>query len=409
MGSTSDIAVLGSGPAALSIGAAAARLGCQVTLIAPDPHATWAPNYCVWEDEVPAGAQGAVGHRWSEVLVATPGGERSLSRPYVKLDGRALSESCWSALGKASCRVVRGRAVSLRHEPDITTVFTAEGDSEQARVVVDASGATTPFVARSSNRAPAFQAAYGLLLDAPSHRFDRDRAVLMDFRPAEGDALEPPSFLYVLPLDDKLFVEETSLAHRPAVSFELLRARLQRRLASWGLHQCNVLGEEHCTIPMGVPLPSVQQEVVPYGAAASMVNPASGYSIAHALRKAEPTARSIVHALASGGRREAIAEGNAAVWPSSDRAAWELYAIGLESLVDMDAAQTSAFFSGFFQMAEEDWAGFLAGTLTAREVGMIMARVFRFVPPSVRWHLVRTSFSQGITPFAKLFLQPGTA
>jgi len=410
MGVTRDIAILGSGPAALSIGAALARFGCEVTLIAPKPHAPWKANYCLWTDEVPERVASAVERAWPAVAVATDRGERRLGRGYSKFDGRALADSLWTDLRTGGARVVDGRAVSIEHESDASRITIEAGAREHARVVIDASGAGTPFVVRSSRRIPAHQVAYGVFLEAPAHRFDPDCAVLMDFRAADGHAAEPPSFLYALPLEgDRLFIEETSLAHRPPVSFELLRTRLGARLRSWGLGGCEVLGEEHCVIPMGVPLPTPHQPLVPFGAAASMVNPASGYSIAHALRKAEPVALSITRALATGGRTAAIAAGNSTVWPDADRSAWDLYAVGLESLVDMNAKQTSAFFDGFFEMPEEDWSGILSGTLSPREVGGAMARVFRTVPPSVRWHLVTRSFSSGFGPFAKAFLQPGIA
>jgi lycopene cyclase-like protein len=408
--STRDIAILGSGPAALAIGSALARLGCDITVIAPNPRAAWEANYCLWADELPEGAAGSVERTWGEVVVATPRGEQVIARPYAKLDGHSLADSMWRDLDKGSARVIDGRAVSVRHHSDASSVLVSNDVEERARVVIDASGAESPFVARNIRQPAAFQIAYGVLLDARSHPFDPSRAVLMDFRPADADDNEPPSFLYALPLrDGRLFVEETSLAHRPAVSFELLRSRLQTRLIRWRLADCEVLATERCRIPMGVPLPEPRQHVVPFGAAASMVNPASGYSIAHALRKAEPAARAIAHALATSGREEALAAGNTAVWPSADRAAWALYAVGLESLVAMTSEQTSAFFAGFFQMPQADWSDFLAGTLSAREVGRVMARVFRFVPPSVGWHLVWTSVSTGAAPLAKAFLQPGTA
>ena len=160
---------------------------------------------------------------------------------------------------------------------------------------------------------------------------------------------------------------------------------------------------------MGVPLPVARQHLVPFGAAASMVNPASGYSIAHVLRKAEPVANAIVEALGSSGRDAAISAGHSALWPIDDRKTWELYGLGLESLVDMNAAQTSAFFHAFFQMPEISWAGFLSGTLSPRELGVIMASVFGRVPAGVRWHLFHNSVSNGFSPLAKLFLRPGTA
>lgn len=418
MGTTRDIAILGSGPAALSIGAAAARLGCDVTVIAPDPDAPWAPTYCLWEAELPANLAGAVEHRWPSAVVATDRRERVLDRAYVKLDGPSLASTLWHDLRTASARIVTGAAISLAHDDERSTVSTDAGTEERARIVIDATGAESPFVRRVSRGRAAYQIAYGLVLEAPSHRFDPGQAVLMDFRPAIPDENEPPSFLYALPLGgDRLFVEETSLAHRPAVSVDLLRKRLGVRLGSQRVGSHEVVGEEYCRIPMGVPLPLPEQDVVPFGAAASMVNPASGYSIARSLRKAEPVARAIAHALANGGRGEAIAAGNAAVWPSADRAAWGLYTLGLESLVDMTSAQSSAFFNGFFETRAEDWSGYLGGTLSPREVGGVMARVFRCVPPSVQWylcrrslwHLVRRSFSSGFGPLAKVFLQPGAA
>lgn len=409
MAGVNDIGVLGSGPSALVIAAACSRAGASVTLVAPRPEERWQPNYCVWADELPSGIAAFAEHAWPEVLVATPDGERCLPRSYLKLDGDALREDLWSQLRDGQARVVAQPAISVTHGGSESSIHTADGRRERVRVVVDASGSSTPRVQRFVRRQPAYQVAYGVLLDAPSHPFDPRRAVLMDFRPANLDASDPPTFLYVLPLSDgRLFLEETSLAQRPSVPMEVLRHRLELRLESLGLQRCARIGEEHCRIAMGLGLPVPGQAVVPFGAAASMVHPASGYSMAHMLRKAAPVARSIVHALASHGVSAAIEAGNRAVWPAAHRAAWELYGAGLESLVKMDSTETAAFFDGFFQLQQDDWGGFLGGTLSPRQVATVMARLFfRHVPTSVRWRLVRTSVSTGAAPLAKTFLQPG--
>lgn len=407
MGEERDIGIVGSGPAALALGAALARRGASIALIAPEPERRWAPNYCLWADEVPDALMHLAERTWDGAVVATPSSERTLSRRYVKLDGGALADHFWGALRDADARVVAQPVEGITHEEGASTIHTADGSTERVKVVIDASGARTPFVERVHRRAAAHQVAYGLWLDAPGHPFDPTRATLMDFRPACPDDADPPSFVYVLPMSERwVFIEETSLARRPAVSMDLLRARLEQRLLSLGLANARRGGEERCVIPMGLALPARGQPLVPFGAAASMVHPASGYSIAHVLRKVAPVADAIVEPLLDGDPHRAIAAGNAAVWPRRDRSCWELYAFGLESLVGMSPSETSAFFDRFFELSDDDWAGYLSGTLPPGQVGTAMTRLFRTLPPAVLWHLIRTSVSAGVAPLARTFLQP---
>jgi len=403
-----DIGVLGSGPAALSIAAACGRLGASVLIVAPEPESLWLPNYCLWADEVPLEMKGLAEHVWPEVCVATRCGTRTLNRPYAKLSTLELQKFLWNVLRSHSSQVIPGRARHLDHRVGETSIHVDDGSTHRVRLVVDASGATTRFVRRVHRRAPAFQTAYGLMLRAPDHGFDPGQMMLMDFRPASTDATEPPSFLYALPLSGgRLFLEETSLARRPAMRLEVLRTRLQVRLKSLGLERAERIGEEHCSIPMGLGLPALRQPLVPFGAAASMVHPASGYLISQILRKADPVAKSILEGLDSGGPEAAVASGNATLWPRAQRRVWELYGFGLEALVDMNAIAIARFFDSFFQLPLEAWSGFLAGTLDPSELGVVMTRLFRTLPASVRWHLVRRSLSDGAAPLARSFLQSG--
>jgi lycopene cyclase-like protein len=408
MTATYDIGVLGSGPAALSIAAACSRRGASVALVAPEPESLWLPNYCLWADEVPPEMEGLAEHIWPDVCVATPLGTRKLNRPYVKLNTLELQTFLWNAFRSGTAHVIPRRASHLDHRVGETRIHVEDGSTHRARLVVDASGATTRFVRRVHRRGPAFQTAYGLMLRAPDHGFDPGQMTLMDFRPASTHATEPPSFLYALPLSGgRLFLEETSLARRPAVRLEVLRARLQVRLESLGLEHAERIGEELCSIPMGLGLPAHGQPLVPFGAAASMVHPASGYLISRILRKAEPVAKSILEGLDSGGADAAVASGNATLWPRSQRTVWELYGFGLEALVDMNATAITRFFDSFFRLPFEEWSGFLAGTLGPSELGVVMTRLFRSLPASVRWHLVRRGLSGGAAPLARSFLQSG--
>ncbi len=410
MSDLNDVGVLGSGPAALSIAAACSERGASVAMVAPEPKAAWQPNYCLWADELPHEMAGLTEHCWPEASFVTPLGDRVLGRPYVKLDTRELQNFFWRRLLSGSVRVVSGRASRLDHRDQETRILTHDGTVVRARVVIDASGAGSPFVKRAHRRAPAFQTAFGLTLRASDHRFDPGRMVLMDFRPAPSQDPNPPTFLYVLPLgDDRLFIEETSLARRPAMRLDVLRSRLEARLASLGLQQCERVGQEHCSIAMGLGLPVLEQLLVPFGAAAAMVHPASGYLISHVLRKADPVAASILEGLGSGDTRRAIALGNATLWRPSERRVWELYSFGLETLVGMSATEIACFFDSFFQLPQPAWSGFLGGTLTPSELGVVMTRIFRSSPSSVQWHLLRTGLSAGAAPLARSVLQPGTA
>ncbi|MGB5812396.1 MAG: lycopene cyclase family protein [Polyangiales bacterium] len=408
MADSFDIVVLGSGPAALVIADSCGALGASVALLAPAPEVPWKPNYCLWAEELPARFESVVERRWEGVVVRSALGEHTLDRPYVKLSTPALQGRLWSHLRNHGIQVIDGRATGVVPDDDGVRVEASGHDSLHARVVVDATGATSPFVRRIHTGAPAFQTAFGLLLDAPNHAFDRRHAVLMDFRPADPTDAEPSSFFYVLPLDnDRLFVEETSLALRPAMDLEVLRQRLERRMATRGLSSCARLEEEHCHIAMGLALPEPHQRVLPFGAAASMVHPASGYLQAHVFRKAPKVAAAIVEGLREGDGRHATQRGHQALWPHSERAVWELYGVGLEALVRMNADQTARFFDAFFSTPASTWAAYLGGTLAMPEFRGVMTELFRSLPVRLQWRLVRTSVTGGAAPLARSLMPAG--
>lgn len=405
-----DIVVLGSGPAALVFADACGALGASVAVVAPRPEASWLPNYCLWAEELPTAFEDAIEWSWDGVSVHTDLGDHHLDRRYVKLSTPSLQATLWARLRRHGVDVVDGSASELVPASGEVAVMTSDAARLGARVVVDATGAKSPFVRRIHQRAPAFQTAFGLLLDAPSHPFDPARAVLMDFRAADPGSPEPTSFLYVLPLGDgRLFIEETSLARRPSVDMALLRARLERRLRSFGLSESTRLGEEHCHIAMGLGLPERDQLVLPFGAAASMVHPASGYLQARVFRKAPQVAAALVAGLGEGDGRHATRRAMKILWPSSERALWETYGVGLEALVRMNATQTGRFFDAFFSLPTASWAGYLGGALTMPALRAAMADLFRLLPAGLRWSLFRSSVTGGAAPLARSFLPAGRA
>lgn len=72
-----------------------------------------------------------------------------------------------------------------------------------------------------------------------------------------------------------------------------------------------VLEEEWSYIPVGGPLPLGWQTATAFGAAANLVHPATGYSIARSLREAPALARQMAAVLR---RRLPVRETAAAVW-----------------------------------------------------------------------------------------------
>jgi len=127
--------------------------------------------------------------------------------------------------------------------------------------------------------------------------------VLMDYRCDHlsfEQRQQAPTFLYVMDLGQgRFFVEETSLAAAPALSFVSLQQRLEQRLAHRGIAIEAVEHVEHCLFPMNPALPDRRQPVVGFGGAASMVHPASGYMIGSLLRRGPPLAADLAAALAA--------------------------------------------------------------------------------------------------------------
>ncbi len=393
--SSHDVIVLGAGPAGLALAGGLAARGLGVCLVAPDPNARWLPNYGAWADEL-AGLDlaPAVSRTWASPLVHADGREHTLPRRYVKLDTPRLQALLHQRASAVS--VVAGRAVALEPTRHGQQARLADGRTLAARLVVDATG-EGHFVGRRWGGRPAVQAAYGQLLRVDAHPWDHGEMVLMDFRAASGrgaslpgdDEAADPTFLYALPLGrDLVFVEETSLARRPALPPAVLAARLSRRLVRMGIRRREMLEEEHCFIRMGGALPRLDQPTLGFGAAAGVVHPATGYQLARSLQAVAPVADAIAAALAAG--TPAGPAGWDALWPRDRQRAWELYQFGLDAVCRMDAAQTGRFFSAFFQLPPEVWTGFLSGTLPPAAVARAMATLFGRVDAQLQLLLVGT-------------------
>jgi lycopene beta-cyclase len=142
---------------------------------------------------------------------------------------------------------------------------------------------------------------------------------------------------------------------------------------------------EHVHIPVGVPVPRPLGALVPFGAAAGYVHPATGYSVAASLRAAPRVADAIAQGCAEARSPDDLAAlAWAAVWPRSQRRTRALQDFGLAALLRLDAPATATFFDAFFDSAVEDWAPYMRVDADPGDVMRVMRRIFAAVPWSVR-------------------------
>jgi lycopene beta-cyclase len=216
---------------------------------------------------------------------------------------------------------------------------------------------------------------------------------LMDFT-ASGDDAEP-TFLYALPLGPtRLFVEETSLVARRPPSLDRLRRSLETRLRRMRIEPLSVRHIERCVIPMGLALPLPRQRIVAFGAAASMVHPATGYQLMRALRTAGTVADAIARSLGGSATRSPVGPDAAAraayhaLWPRRDRTAWRLYRFGMDVLTRLSRDELAAFMRAFFNLPAATWQRYLTGALGPLDIALAMLRMLVVADADTRRQLL---------------------
>jgi lycopene beta-cyclase len=395
---TTDAIIIGAGPAGLAICAALAERGLQVTCVAPEHPSPWPNNYGVWRDEVEdLGLDFAFDRVWERPVAFTDESARELSRTYVRLDNERLRAHFMEVCESHGVEWVTGLAKSVDVEDDGCVLWTMERESVSGSVVVDASGHRPVLVERCDGPSPGFQAAYGFVGEFTESPIGNHEMVLMDFRPDYGgdeDDVDEATFLYAMRLDeDRVFVEEILLVGRPPVTFDVLEDRLARRLRARGVDCSMVHDVERCLIPMGLPLPDLDQRVIGFGGAASMVHPATGYQMARMLTSAGPLADAITDSLASADcdLDEVSRRAWRAVWSPEAVRARKFWNFGMESLIRLSPAQTRSFFDAFFDLNEDQWKAYMSGTLPPDDIPRVMWQVFLRAENSLRFSLARSA------------------
>lgn len=387
-----DIVILGSGPAAWAAAAAFAPTGLRVTVVAPDPDHVWTNTYGTWIDQIDTSVAKLVSGEmlWAQVFdtVQVIGDRHQVAgRHYGRFDNAALAAALRATAAAGTLSLRRATATNVTHEESGSTVELSKGTAIRAALVLDASGARSPFITREARTKPeAFQVAYGIIAEFDRQPLGEHTCTLMDWR---GPDRGVPSFAYTLPIDGRWLVEETALASRPALSFDELERRLFDRLRADGLVATKIHAVERVSFPMDVPLPDRTQRTIGLGAAASLVHPATGYSVAASLRSATRVASAIAAQLDAG--HVDLDQVARTVWRtlwSDDRVkARRLEAYGLERVITMDQRDLRSFFDAFFRLKPEIAATYLGGEAGSAEMASVMWKVFRNAGPRMQRQL----------------------
>jgi lycopene beta-cyclase len=367
-----DVVVVGAGPAGRALAGSCAARGLRTALVDPVPQRTWRITYGAWAAELPADLPpSAVAARARGRAVAVTA--RELGWEYAVLDVPGLRAHLDRGLETATVRPGRAVAVTGRG------VSLADGTTVAARVVVDAGGYRQPLrrpEAAARTRAPAEQTAYGVLVDqdAAMPIVATGEALFMDWSPPPNPAppaADWPTFLYAVPLGGgRVLLEETSLARRPGLPMAQLRARLLARLSHHDVTLPEGSTVERVRFPVDTPRHR-GSAVLGFGAAAPLMHPATGFSVAAALRLAPAVADALAAHLPHA-PRDALAAARAVVWPPAARAVHALRRRGLEALLRMPPEQVPAFFEVFFDLPEHHRWAYLTGRddLTATVAAM---------------------------------------
>ncbi|AQP43534.1 lycopene cyclase family protein [Tessaracoccus flavus] len=366
MSSSFDVAVVGLGPAGRALASACLVRGMRVLAVDPRIEGRWTPTYGIWGDELGALPESVIRERVVHPELRAHG-RYPLRRDYLVLDNAALQ----AALPLAGAELRQARLT----DDDVTALLS------EARVVVDARGAR-PNGSRPDDPAPA-QTAYGIVVEAAAAApaLDGAAGLLMDWRTdwADDDAPAPPTFLYAIPVGNgRILLEETCLAAAPGLPIEELKRRLRRRLLHRGVAPDAIdhpLEREVVRIPMrgrGEPAPA---GVLAVGTAGRGGNIVTGYSVAHALKRAETLADEL-----AAGRALRSAD---PIGPT------DLFReMGLRALLRLDTPGTLALFEAFGRIPTASQREFMSRDASAAGLARAMWGMFVRMPVRAKGALV---------------------
>ncbi|KAL0345080.1 UNVERIFIED_CONTAM: Lycopene epsilon cyclase, chloroplastic [Sesamum radiatum] len=402
-----DLVVIGCGPAGLALAAESARLGLSVGLIGPDLPFT--NNYGVWEDEFKdLGLERCIEHVWRDTIVYLDDNDPIfIGRAYGRVSRHLLHEELLkrcveSGVSYLSTKVERIIEASSGHR-----LVECEGNIViSCRLATVASGAASGKLLEYEVGGPrvSVQTAYGVEVEVENNPYDPGLMVFMDYRDyvkQKVNCLEAqfPTFLYAMPMSPtRVFFEETCLASKDAMPFELLKKKLMSRLETMGVRIIRTYEEEWSIFPVGGSLPNTEQKNLAFGAAASMVHPATGYSVVRSLSEAPKYASVIANILKQSHMKNMLASSRIsqnismqawnALWPMERKRQRAFFLFGLALILQLDIEGIRTFFQSFFRLPKWMSQGFLGSTLSSADLLLFAFYMFVIAPNDMRKCLI---------------------
>ncbi|XWS72204.1 hypothetical protein CRYUN_Cryun02cG0020200 [Craigia yunnanensis] len=397
-----DMVVIGCGPAGLALAAESAKLGLNVGLIGPDLPFT--NNYGVWEDEFKdLGLEGCIEHVWRDTIVYLDDDKPiMIGRAYGRVSRHLLHEELLRRCVKSGVMYLSSKVKTVIEATDGHSLVVCEHNRVvPCRLVTVASGAASGKLLQYEVGGPrvSVQTAYGVEVEVENNPYDPSLMVFMDYRgyaKQEVPCLDAqyPTFLYAMPVSStKVFFEETCLASKDAMPFDLLKKKLMSSSKTFNLKQ------EWSYIPVGGSLPNTEQKNLAFGAAASMVHPATGYSVVRSLSEAPNYAYVIANILKKDQYKGMLTSernnGNISMqawntlWPQERKRQRSFFLFGLALILQLDIEGIRTFFHTFFRLPSWMWQGFLGSTLSSADLVLFAFYMFVIAPNDMRMCLVR--------------------
>jgi lycopene beta-cyclase len=292
-----ELVILGGGCAGLSVASKLAQAGqdCPRCLVI-ESRAQYLNDrtWCFFSD-ASTQAKRLVQYAWPSVALSG-GAERVIvscaSTPYQMIEAQAFYTEALEQIQRNShmtlltdCEVT---AVE-QNESLIWTITSKHGVFQTSRVI------DTRPVAQPKFLGPhLWQSFFGQVLRVERDLFDPSCVELMQF---DQDTEYGVSFTYLLPLDARSALIETTVFYQQPVTETALRARLKRKLTALiGGEGFNVLRHEYGVLPMGVvqKTKAPRKGLVQAGLTAGAARPSSGYAFQRIQRWAAICAEAIL-------------------------------------------------------------------------------------------------------------------
>nr|BAS69437.1 lycopene epsilon-cyclase [Rhododendron japonicum f. flavum] len=402
-----DLVVIGCGPAGLALAAESAKLGLSVGLIGPDLPFT--NNYGVWEDEFrDLGLEGCIEHVWRDTIVYLDDSDPILiGRSYGRVSRHLLHEELLKRCVESGVSYLSSKVERIIETANGQSLIACEQNiAVPCRLATVASGAASGKLLQYEVGGPrvSVQTAYGVEVEVENNPYDPSLMVFMDYRDYVKQKVECveaqyPTFLYAMPMSPtRVFFEETCLASKEAMPFDLLKKKLMSRLQTMGVRVIKTYEEEWSYIPVGGSLPNTEQKNLAFGAAASMVHPATGYSVVRSLSEAPKYASVIANILRGGHSKDKVSHTRNAnismqawntLWPQGRKRQRAFFLFGLALILQLDIEGIREFFHTFFRLPTWMWQGFLGSTLSSADLVLFAFYMFVIAPSNMRMCLVK--------------------